>query len=82
MAQNIKNFHIENVTLSQNNIERSGSCAVVVLIVGDMVYVANVGDSRSILSSDLGSKVYPLTKDQKPIEASESKRILENGGKI
>lgn len=52
------------------------------LIVGDMVYVSNVGDSRSILSSELGLKVYPLTKDHKPIDATESKRILENGGKI
>jgi len=83
MAQNIKKYNnLENITLSPNNIERSGSCAVVVLVVGDMVYVSNVGDSRSILSSENGTKVYPLTKDHKPTDPFESKRILENGGKI
>ena len=32
-------------------IERSGSCAIVILIVGEICYTANVGDSRAVLSS-------------------------------
>ena len=35
-------------------IDKSGSCAIVVLIVGDMVYIANVGDSRAVLSVNSG----------------------------
>jgi len=32
--------------------ERSGSCAIIVLIVEQECYVANVGDSRAIMSAD------------------------------
>jgi protein phosphatase PTC2/3 len=35
-------------------VERSGSCAIVSLIVGDTCYIANVGDSRAVLSSHGG----------------------------
>ena len=36
------------------SVQRSGSCAIVVLIVGDVAYVANVGDSRAFMSTDEG----------------------------
>ena len=35
--------------------ERSGSCATVVMIIDEMIYVINVGDSRAIMSIDAGS---------------------------
>lgn len=34
--------------------DRSGSCGTVILIVDSMVYVANVGDSRCLMSIDAG----------------------------
>lgn len=34
--------------------ERSGSCANIILLVDKIIYVANVGDSRCIMSVDAG----------------------------
>lgn len=64
------------------NIERSGSCCLVVLIVGEICYVANVGDSRAIISSHSGIKVDALSRDHKPLDEIENSRIKEAGGKI
>lgn len=47
-----------------------------------MCYVANVGDSRAILSLDTGKDFNVLTNDHKPNEPQEKKRIVENGGKV
>ena len=62
--------------------DKSGSCAIVVLIVQDMCYVANVGDSRAVLSSEEGRRVYPLSLDHKPGDDGEAKRIRDAGGEI
>ena len=46
-----------------------------------MCYIANVGDSRAILSYDYGSKTFPLSHDHKPDAPSERERIINAGGK-
>lgn len=63
-------------------IDKSGSCAIVILIIGDICFAANVGDSRALLSGYGGTKIFPLSKDHKPSDESEKKRIIENGGQI
>jgi serine/threonine protein phosphatase PrpC len=63
-------------------VERSGSCAIIILIVGEIVYVANVGDSRAFMSVDGGQKIMLLSKDHKPEDEGETKRVEENGGQI
>ena len=63
-------------------IDNSGSCAIVVLIIENRVYIANVGDSRAILSAKNGTKCYPLSRDHRPGDEKEYKRILDAGGKI
>lgn len=68
--------------LSKNQHEKSGSCALVLIIVEDNIYIANLGDSRAILSKNKGNQVIQLTNDHKPSNINEKKRILNNGGKI
>ncbi|EGR27710.1 protein phosphatase 2c, putative [Ichthyophthirius multifiliis] len=63
-------------------VDRSGSCAIVVFIVDDVCYVANVGDSRAIMSYNKGKQIYELSQDHKPLNQNEFKRIKENGGQI
>lgn len=67
---------------SLNPIDTSGSCAIVVLIVSDTCYVANLGDSRAIMSGESSKKVYCLSKDHKPGELSEKNRIEKSGGQV
>ena len=61
-------------------MDNSGSCAIVALLIGkktaltwqdDMCYVANVGDSRCIMSADGGRMVLALSQDHKPNEEGE-----------
>ncbi len=41
-----------------------------------MCYIANVGDSRAILSSDKGAHPSSVTTDHKPNNPDEEARIL------
>ena len=67
---------------NQEIIDRSGSCATIALMIEDMCYIANVGDSRAVMSTQGGKKVIALTNDHKPNDENETKRIIENGGKV
>ena len=62
--------------------DKSGSCAIVVLLVENACYVANVGDSRALMSASGGQKLFVLSRDHRPNEDSERHRITEHGGKI
>jgi protein phosphatase 2C family protein 2/3 len=55
--------------------ERSGSCANVVMIIDDMIYVINVGDSRALMSIDAGAQIGVLSRDHKPDDELEKIRI-------
>ena len=63
-------------------VDRSGSCAIVILIVGEQCYCANVGDSRAVISVNGGNIVMPLSRDQKPSDIQEYQRIIKAGGQV
>ncbi len=62
--------------------DKSGSCALVSVIFDNKIYIANIGDSRAIMSIGGGTKVKQLTADQKPDNIKEFERALKNGSKI
>lgn len=56
-AESIFLKYAEEEALATNDyslLDKSGSCAIITMIVNDMCYVANVGDSRAIMSADTG----------------------------
>jgi protein phosphatase 2C family protein 2/3 len=62
--------------------DRSGSCAIIVLCVEKECFIANVGDSRAIMSADHGKKLFLLSRDHRPNEEYEQNRIHANGGQV
>lgn len=58
----------------------SGCTAVVAVLRGNQLYVANAGDSRCVLSRE--GRAIPLSADHKPEDEPEEKRILNAGGVV
>ena len=68
-----------------NNLEesdKSGSCALIAVIFDNKIYIANIGDSRAIMSMNGGVKIKQLTTDHKPENIKEYERAIKNGSKI
>ena len=62
--------------------EMSGSCALVVLLIGDKCIIANTGDSHAVVSFYKGSKLKAINRIHKPGDPAENQRIVEAGGSI
>ena len=73
LEQSVKNGKI---------IETSGSCALILLIIENKIYIANVGDSRCLISMQNGLIRRDVTRDHKPNYPYEKERILSNGGNV
>ena len=63
-------------------MDYSGSCAIIVLIINNQVFIANLGDSRALYSYNGGEELYQLSRDHKPNDPKEKKRIYKAGGTI
>lgn len=58
--------------------DQAGSTAVTALVKNNVLYCANIGDSRAIAS--INGKVEALSQDHKPSNEHELKRIMAAGG--
>lgn len=77
-----KAFTEESLAKLPGNHEKSGSCALVLVLYEDTCYIANLGDSRAVLSQNSGQSVYALTRDHKPSDKQEQKRVTDAGGRV
>ena len=79
---------VNNMLVSNENINSlfSGSTCVSVIFTPERLIVPNIGDSRAVLARfDKNSgkyKAIELSRDHKPTEKDEAKRIYENDGRI
>lgn len=57
---------------------QAGSTATTVLVAGDVLFVANTGDSRTVLSRR--GRAERLSNDHKPSRPDEAQRVRDTGG--
>lgn len=81
--------NLSNLSISLNdgefklsNLNKCGSTVLIILMINDIVYVANVGDTRAIMSSEKMNNIYDLTEDHNLENDKEISRVKSRGGKI
>ena len=80
--EKVDKLFLESCVKDGEIIDSSGSCALILLLVDNKIYIANVGDSRCLISTKNGLVRKDVTRDHKPNYPYEKKRIISNGGKI
>ncbi|KAF6165790.1 hypothetical protein GIB67_012687 [Kingdonia uniflora] len=63
-----------------NTYRDDGSTAATAVMVGNYLYVTNVGDSRAVISK--AGQAIPLSEDHNPNRSNERKRIESAGGVV
>ncbi|XP_030507831.2 probable protein phosphatase 2C 35 isoform X1 [Cannabis sativa] len=80
-------FETTNYELHNNNDiddSMSGTTAITVLVVGDTLFVANVGDSRAVIAVKDGNQIVAedLSRDQTPFRRDEYERVKLCGARV
>lgn len=79
-------FEATNDQLHRHSIDdsMSGTTAITVLVRGDTLYVANVGDSRAVIAERRGKDLVAvdLSSDQTPFRADECARVRRCGARV
>ncbi|XP_034840206.1 protein phosphatase 1G [Maniola hyperantus] len=70
----------EDINMAEEPGNDSGCTAVVALLKGKELYVANAGDSRCIICRE--GKAIDMSVDHKPEDTAELERITKAGGKV
>lgn len=67
------------VETAKKSLDVAGTTALIAILEGAKLIVANVGDSRGVMCDGKGNAI-PLSFDHKPQQMRERKRIKEAGG--
>lgn len=74
----------EELHTSEIDDSMSGTTAITALVIGDKLYVANVGDSRAVLAVKEGDQIaaQDLSSDQTPFRNDECERVKLCGARV
>ena len=75
-------FQIAYDAKTKSLLDQSGSCALIMLIINNILYSINLGDSRALYSYNTGKWLLQITRDHKPNDEVEKRRIEKYGGKV
>lgn len=68
----------DELFLNSSSRPQAGSTATTVLVAGNVLFVANTGDSRTVLSRK--GRASRLSNDHKPSRPDEAQRVRDTGG--
>ncbi|XP_031251298.1 probable protein phosphatase 2C 76 [Pistacia vera] len=80
ISETYQQTDVDFLESERDTFRDDGSTASTAVLVGNHLYVANVGDSRTVISK--AGKAIPLSEDHKPNRSDERKRIENAGGVV
>ncbi|CDW75013.1 protein phosphatase 2c containing protein [Stylonychia lemnae] len=75
-------FNEEKESDYDAKIDKSGTCATILMFINRVCYIGQIGDGRCVVSKDLSQNIMQVTRDHKPNDPIEKERIVSNGGSV